>query len=129
MESLPDWAASIIAVAVGLSPGLALLMARPIGRFLRRVLLQTPKWRLGPDASRCGKDRALQLHQGHAGRAELISTPKTRSCSLARRQRRKKGRSGQPPVRRVEGRGRQPVLLLGHLGVALVEPGIFDELD
>jgi hypothetical protein len=25
--------------------------------------------------------------------------------------------------------GRQPVLLLGHLGVALVEPGIFDELD
>jgi hypothetical protein len=28
-DNLPDWAASIIAVAVGLSPGLALLSARP----------------------------------------------------------------------------------------------------
>jgi hypothetical protein len=38
MDNLPDWAVSVIAVAVGLSPGLALLMARPIGRFLRRLL-------------------------------------------------------------------------------------------
>jgi hypothetical protein len=40
VDSLTDWAAWIIAVAVGLSPGLALLMARPIGQFLRRVLLE-----------------------------------------------------------------------------------------
>ena len=40
MDNLPDWTVSIIAVAVGLSPGLALLMARPIGRFLRRTLLE-----------------------------------------------------------------------------------------
>jgi hypothetical protein len=38
MDNLPDWAVTIIAIAVGLSPGFALLMARPIGRFLRRVL-------------------------------------------------------------------------------------------
>jgi hypothetical protein len=38
VDSLPDWAVSVIAVTVGISPGLALLMAGPIGRFLRRVL-------------------------------------------------------------------------------------------
>jgi hypothetical protein len=43
MDSLPDWAISIIAIAVGLSPGLALLTARPIGRFLRRVLVDRPE--------------------------------------------------------------------------------------
>jgi hypothetical protein len=43
LDNLPDWAASIIAVAVGLSPGLALLMAHPIGRFLRRVLFERPE--------------------------------------------------------------------------------------
>jgi hypothetical protein len=43
MDNLPDWAVSIIAIAVGLSPGLALLMARPIGRFLRCVLLERPE--------------------------------------------------------------------------------------
>jgi hypothetical protein len=43
MDGLPDWVVTIIAVAVGLSPGLALLMARPIGRFLRRVLLERPE--------------------------------------------------------------------------------------
>ncbi len=43
MDNLPDWAVSIIAVAVGLSPGFALLLARPIGRFLRRTLLETPE--------------------------------------------------------------------------------------
>jgi hypothetical protein len=40
MDNLPEWAVSIIAVVVGLSPDLALLMARPIGRFLRRALLE-----------------------------------------------------------------------------------------
>jgi hypothetical protein len=40
MDNLPDWALSIIVVAVGLSPGLALLMARPIGRILGRALLE-----------------------------------------------------------------------------------------
>jgi hypothetical protein len=43
MDHLPDWAESIIAVAVGLSPGLALQLARPIGRFLRRTMLETPE--------------------------------------------------------------------------------------
>jgi hypothetical protein len=43
VDSLPDWALSIIAVAVGLSSGLPLLMARLIGRFLRRVLLERPE--------------------------------------------------------------------------------------
>jgi hypothetical protein len=43
MDNLPDWAISIIAVAVGLTPGLALLMARPIGCFLRRTLSERPE--------------------------------------------------------------------------------------
>jgi hypothetical protein len=43
LDSLPDWAATIIAVTVGLGPGLALLMARLIGRFLRRALLERPE--------------------------------------------------------------------------------------
>jgi hypothetical protein len=43
MDSLPSWAVSVSAVAVGLSPGLALLIARPIGRFLRRVLVERPE--------------------------------------------------------------------------------------
>jgi hypothetical protein len=43
MHNLRDWAVSIIAVAVGLSPGLALLIARPNGRFLRRVLVERPE--------------------------------------------------------------------------------------
>jgi hypothetical protein len=43
MDNLPAWVVSVIAIAVGLSPGLALLMARPIGRFPRRVLLERPE--------------------------------------------------------------------------------------
>jgi hypothetical protein len=43
MDNLPDWAVSIIAIAVGLSPGLLLLTARPIGQFLRRTLLECPE--------------------------------------------------------------------------------------
>ena len=38
MDNLPDWAVTIITVAVGLSPGLALLSARPIARLLHAVL-------------------------------------------------------------------------------------------
>jgi hypothetical protein len=40
MDNLPERAVSIIAVADGLSPGLLLLTDRPIGRFLRRALLE-----------------------------------------------------------------------------------------
>jgi hypothetical protein len=43
MDHLPDWAVTIIAVAVGLGPGLAILSARPIGRFLHRTLLARPE--------------------------------------------------------------------------------------
>jgi hypothetical protein len=39
MDNMPAWAVSVIGVAVALNPGLALLMARPIGRFPRRVLI------------------------------------------------------------------------------------------
>jgi hypothetical protein len=37
MDSLPEWAASVIAVAVGLSPMLAILSARSIARLIHRV--------------------------------------------------------------------------------------------
>jgi hypothetical protein len=42
MDDLPNWASSIIAVAVGLLPGFALLSARPIARLLYRVLWPRP---------------------------------------------------------------------------------------
>jgi hypothetical protein len=63
MDNLPDWALQIIAVAVGLSPGLALLMARPIGQFLRRTLLEHPEAARSPDVSRCKRsDQAKGFH-------------------------------------------------------------------
>ena len=42
MDNLPEWVVSVVAVAVGLSSCLAVLTARPLGRFLRRVLLERP---------------------------------------------------------------------------------------
>jgi hypothetical protein len=43
MDNLPDWAACIIAIAVGLSPGLAILSARSIARLLYRALGPRPE--------------------------------------------------------------------------------------
>jgi hypothetical protein len=43
MDNLPGWAASIIAVAVGLSPVLAILSARSIARLLYRGLSSRPE--------------------------------------------------------------------------------------
>jgi hypothetical protein len=43
MDSLPDWAVSIIAVTVGLSSVLAILSARPIARLLHRALWPRPE--------------------------------------------------------------------------------------
>jgi hypothetical protein len=40
MDNLPIWALWPIAIAVGLTPGLALLSARLIARLLHRVLWQ-----------------------------------------------------------------------------------------
>ena len=43
MDSLPGWAVSIIAVVVGLSPGLAIPSARRIARLLHRLLRPRPE--------------------------------------------------------------------------------------
>jgi len=43
MDNLPAWALWIITAAVALSPGLALLMVRPIARLLHRVLWTRPE--------------------------------------------------------------------------------------
>ena len=43
MDNLPAWALWIITAAVGLSPGLALLLVRPIGRLLHRLLWPRPE--------------------------------------------------------------------------------------
>jgi hypothetical protein len=50
MDTLPDWAVTIIAIAVGLSPGLALLSARSIARLLHRKLWPRPE--VAPNAGR-----------------------------------------------------------------------------
>jgi hypothetical protein len=50
MHNLPDWAVSITAAAVGLSPGLALLSARSIARLLHRALRPRPE--VAPKAGR-----------------------------------------------------------------------------
>jgi hypothetical protein len=43
MDNLPAWALWIITTAVGLSPGLALLLVRPIARLLHRLLWPRPE--------------------------------------------------------------------------------------
>jgi hypothetical protein len=43
MDNLPAWALWIITTAVGLSPGLALLLVRPIARLLHRLLCPRPE--------------------------------------------------------------------------------------
>ena len=43
MDGLPDWVVSIIAVAVGFMPGLALLLVGPVVRVLYRALLPLPE--------------------------------------------------------------------------------------
>jgi hypothetical protein len=63
MDNLPDWAVSVIAIAVGLSPGLALLMAGPIGRFLRRALWERPE--VEPQARGLVSDELAELGSHH----------------------------------------------------------------
>ena len=43
MDGLPDWVVSIIAVAVGFMPGLALLLVGPVVRALHRALSPLPE--------------------------------------------------------------------------------------
>jgi hypothetical protein len=43
MDNLPEWAVSIIAVGVGLSPVLAILSAPSIARLLHRALWPRPE--------------------------------------------------------------------------------------
>jgi hypothetical protein len=50
MEHLPTWVVTIAAVAVGISPGLAILLAGSIARLLYRVL--GPRSEVAPKAGR-----------------------------------------------------------------------------
>jgi hypothetical protein len=43
MDNLPTWAVEVAAVAVGLSPGLAILSARSIARLLHLALRPWPE--------------------------------------------------------------------------------------
>ena len=43
MENLPDWALWIITIAVGVSPGIAILSARPIARLIYHMLGPRPE--------------------------------------------------------------------------------------
>jgi hypothetical protein len=43
MDNLPAWALWIMTAAVGLSPGLALLLVRPIARLIHRLLWPRPE--------------------------------------------------------------------------------------
>jgi hypothetical protein len=65
MDNLPDWVTLIIAIAVGLSPGLVLLMARPIGRFLRHVLLERPE--VAPHLRRPARDELAEARRSSPG--------------------------------------------------------------
>jgi hypothetical protein len=71
MDNLPEWAVSIIVIAVGLSPGLALVMARPVGRFLRRVLLERSE--VAPQSRRepVPEGPTVVVRQDDAGRCTL----------------------------------------------------------
>jgi len=76
MGKLHTWAVTIAAVVVGLSPGLAILSARPIARLIRGTLWPRPVDNRGaqrlyvpsfPGRSRDGDDDAL----GRQGRGSL----------------------------------------------------------
>jgi hypothetical protein len=58
LENLPYWAASIIAIAVGLSPGLAVLSARSIARLIHRALWPRPEVALEPECGPMGGEPA-----------------------------------------------------------------------
>jgi hypothetical protein len=58
MNDIPNWASSIIAVAVGLTPVLAILSARPIARLLYRALLPRPEVALQP-----GRDELVEVRR------------------------------------------------------------------
>jgi hypothetical protein len=62
MDNLPDWAVSVIAVVVGLSPVIVILSARSIARLLYRALWPRPK-----RAPRIGREPA---HQKPVGQGE-----------------------------------------------------------
>jgi hypothetical protein len=61
MDSLPSWAVSVIVVAVGLSPRLARLIARPIGRFLCRMLVERPE--VAPQSRGPASDELAEARQ------------------------------------------------------------------
>jgi hypothetical protein len=50
MDNLPDWVVSLIAIAVGLSPGLAVLSARSIARLIHRAV--PPRTEVAPKPQR-----------------------------------------------------------------------------
>jgi hypothetical protein len=62
MDNLPDWVVTIIAIAVGLSPGLAILSARSIARLLHRALWPRPE-----GAPRSGRELAREELAGVSG--------------------------------------------------------------
>ena len=63
--SLPAWALWIIAAAVGLGPGLAFVMVRPISRFSHRTLWVRSNGarmeHVGGDRNGCATKRPLQF--------------------------------------------------------------------
>jgi hypothetical protein len=70
MDSLPEWALWIVAVGVGLSSGLALLMVRPIARLLHRALWPRREMAAQPAAPRTGRrcsSASMRRQPGRAG--------------------------------------------------------------
>ena len=55
MDSLPDWAVSIIAVAVGLSPGLAILYAHRTAGLSTACYARARRWRVSPNMAGAGR--------------------------------------------------------------------------
>src|SRR5262249_37715597 len=68
LETLPDWAASIIAIAVGLCPGLAVLSARSIALLIHRVSWpetgRAPQLGSEPGGEEAGRARPPMLRAG-----------------------------------------------------------------
>ena len=72
MDSLPDWVFSIIAVAVGLSPGLAILYAHRTPGLSTACYARARRWRVSPNMAGAGRTGWVSSYTRVRGRHDGV---------------------------------------------------------